>query len=71
MDEFQYFGQFGKINKLVVNRNKLYNTNGPNGPSYSAHITYSNEKEASIAILAMDNSIIDNHLIRASYGTTK
>lgn len=71
MDKFEYFGQYGKISKLVVNKSKQYNANGPNGPSYSAHVTYFSEKEASIAILAMDNTLIDNHLIRASYGTTK
>ena len=71
MENYEFFGQYGKINKLAINKNKLYNANGPNGPSYSAHVTYSNEKEASIAILAMDNSVIDNHIIRASYGTTK
>ena len=45
--------------------------NGPNGPSYSAYITYSTPEECSLAILALDNSIVDNHLLRASYGTTK
>ena len=71
MEKFEYFGQYGKINKLVVNKNKLYNAKGKNGPSYSAHVTYFTEKEASLAILAMDNSVIGNHLITASYGTTK
>ncbi len=71
MENNEFFGQYGDIAKLVVNKNKLYNSNGRNGPSYSAHVTYHTEKEASIAILAMDNTIIDNHLIRASYGTTK
>ena len=45
--------------------------NGPNGPSYSAYITYSRPEESSLAILALDNAIVDSHLIRASFGTTK
>lgn len=71
MKQFEYFGQYGKINKLIVNKNKTYNTNGPNGPSFSAYITYSSCEESSLAILSLDNTIVDNHLLRASYGTTK
>lgn len=50
MNSYEYFGQYGKINKLVVNRNMPYNPNNQKGPSYSAYITYSNEREASLAI---------------------
>ena len=67
----EYFGQYGTIIKLVINKKKAYNLNNPNGPSYSAYVTYSKPNEASIAILALDNIRIDNHLIRASFGTTK
>jgi hypothetical protein len=38
---------------------------------FSAYITYSKPFEALIAILALDNIIIDEHMIRASFGTTK
>lgn len=55
----------------MVNRNKTYNGNGPNGPSYSCHVTYSSIDESSLAILALDNAVIDNHIFKASYGTTK
>ena len=71
LKSFEYFGQYGKIIKLVVNKNKLYNSNGPNGPSYTCFITYSSEAESSLAILSLDKSIIDNHEIKANYGTTK
>jgi CCR4-NOT transcription complex subunit 4 len=67
----EYFGQYGTIIKLVINKKKAYNLNHPFGPSYSAYITYSKPYEASIAILALDNITIDNHVIRASFGTTK
>jgi CCR4-NOT transcription complex subunit 4 len=67
----EYFGQYGTIVKIVVNKNKAYNQNNPKGPSFSAYITYSKPMEASIAILALDNIEIDDHLIRASFGTTK
>ena len=59
------------IIKTVVNKNKAYNQNNIYGPSYSAYVTYSKPSEASIAILSLDNTKIDNHVIRASFGTTK
>lgn len=64
-------GQYGTITKISVNTQKAYNPNGLYGPSYSAYITYSSAKEASLAILAIDNITIDGHLLRASFGTTK
>jgi CCR4-NOT transcription complex subunit 4 len=67
----EYFGQYGSIVKIVVNKNKAYNQNNPKGPSFSAYVTYSKPIEASFAILALDNVVIDDHLIRASFGTTK
>ena len=71
MGKHEYFGQYGSILKIVVNKTKAYNPNGPNGPSYSAYISYATEEEASIAILAIDNIEVDEHILRASYGTTK
>lgn len=71
LEKPEYFGQYGSIVKLVVNKKKAYNLNHPCGPSYSAYVTYTKAEEASIAILSLDNTIIDNHLIRASFGTTK
>ena len=71
LKDYEYFGQYGKIIKFVINKNKTYNSNGPNGPSYNCFITYSSEAESSLAILSMDNFIIDNHEINANYGTTK
>lgn len=49
----EYFGQYGKILKVVVNKDKPFNPRGSNGPTYSAYVTYSNEKEASLAILVL------------------
>ena len=68
---YEYFGQYGTIVKIVVNKSKAYNQNSPNGPSFSAYVTFSKPSEASIAILSLDETMIDNHLVRASFGTTK
>ena len=71
LNKYEYLGQYGSIIKIVVNKNKAYNQNSPHGPSYSAYVTFSKPSEASIAILSLDDKMIDNHLIRASFGTTK
>lgn len=71
LGKYEYFGQYGTILKIVVNKTKAYNPSGPNGPSYSAYISYSKEQEASVAILAIDNIEVEKHILRASYGTTK
>jgi CCR4-NOT transcription complex subunit 4 len=51
LEKSEYFGQYGKITKTVVNKGNAYNPGGPNGPSYSAYLTFENDIEASIAIL--------------------
>ena len=71
LSSFEYLGQYGHIIKLKVNKNKVYNTNNPNGPSYSCHVTYSSPSESSLAILSLDNIIFENHNFKASFGTTK
>ena len=71
LNKYEFLGQYGSIVKIVVNKNKAYNQNSIHGPSYSAYVTFSKPSEASIAILSLDDKMIDNHLIRASFGTTK
>lgn len=41
------------------------------GPSASAYVTYSRCEDALRAILAVNNVIIDNRVLKASLGTTK
>lgn len=49
----EYFGQYGNLQKVVVNTNNVYNaTRG--GPSYSAYLTYETPRESAIAILSVD-----------------
>ena len=71
LKSFEYFGQYGTVTKLVINKNKVYTGLTPNQPSYSCYVTYLNEDESSLAILCLDNSTIDGYNIKASYGTTK
>jgi CCR4-NOT transcription complex subunit 4 len=69
LSQKEYFGQYGKITRLVVNNTKAYA--GTNIPSYSAYVTYSTIQEAALAILAIDYTMHDDLLIRASFGSTK
>jgi len=47
----EYFGQYGRIIKLVLNTNYVHRPNSTSGPCYSAYITYTTPREASIVIL--------------------
>lgn len=65
----EYFGKFGKVVKVVVNKDKIYS--GPQGPSVSCYITYSHPQEALNAIKTIEGTTVDGRLLRASFGTTK
>ncbi|UKK00248.2 RING-type E3 ubiquitin transferase [Theileria orientalis] len=70
LKKYEYFGQYGKIQHIVVNKSNTYSSNW-GGPSYTAYITYSKKSEASCAIQGINGQQIDNKYLRASYGTTK
>lgn len=66
----EYFGQYGNLQKVVVNTNNVYNaTRG--GPSYSAYLTFESARESAIAILSVDQYVLNDRMIRASFGTSK
>ena len=60
----------GKIEKVVINTNNVYN-GSRGGPSYSGYITFSNPRDSAKAILAVDQFMYNERLIRASFGTSK
>ena len=66
---YEYFGQYGKIMSLTINKDRTVNSD--QGQCFSAYITYNQPHEAAIAILAVDQSVRDNRLMRASFGRTK
>ena len=53
LSKAEYLGQYGQIIKIVVNNTKPYNAVGSVGPCYSAYVTYSSTKEATIALLVL------------------
>ena len=64
----EYFGQYGTIIRSMIS----YKINPDNKrKNYSAYITYSNEREAALAILCVDSLMIKGKIIRAFFGTTK
>ena len=70
LSSWQFFGQYGHITKIVVNKSG-YSQSFKNDTTYSAYVTYSSQEEAAIALLAIDNCVVDGHVIRGSFGTTK
>ena len=63
----EYFGQYGKIMRVVLN-NTPSNTPGP--PSFSCQITYSSREEAEQAILAVDGVHLDGRKLKAMHTPT-
>ncbi|KAJ1958626.1 transcriptional repressor general negative regulator of transcription subunit 4 [Linderina pennispora] len=64
-----YFGQFGRINKIVINRRQA----GSNAhhPTVGVYVTYATKDDAARAINAVDGSMLENRVLRATFGTTK
>lgn len=72
LKEPEFFGQFGKIIKIVVNRKNFLSNNGSgNPPSASAYVTFARKEDAAKAIEYVDGSVYDDRVLRATYGTTK
>ena len=64
----EYFGQFGKICKLVIVSKE---DEVSKKKSNSAYITFSSKEEAAYTILAIDSIMLDGHIVRAFFGTSK
>ncbi|KAF9763947.1 CCR4-NOT transcription complex subunit 4 [Nosema granulosis] len=62
----EYFGQFGTIKKVVVNKR----TSVAEGTA-SAYVTYSTAEEARLCIQEVDESLLDGKILKCTYGTTK
>lgn len=71
-----YFGHYGKVVKIHVNKvpYKVFSDNEIDHV-YSMHVVYSNEREASLAILTLSNQCLvlkeKYFKLKASFGTTK
>lgn len=63
----EFFGQYGRIQKIVVN--KRVNGNGNLG--VGVYVTFARKEDAARCIAAVDGSVNDGKCLRAAYGTTK
>lgn len=71
----KYFGQYGKITKIVIN--KKTPGGGSNVPvtsgnqSIVVYVTFAKKEDASRCIAELDGSLCDGRVLRAAHGTTK
>mmetsp|Transcript_1766 Transcript_1766/g.3929 ORF Transcript_1766/g.3929 Transcript_1766/m.3929 type:complete len:797 (+) Transcript_1766:78-2468(+) len=65
-----YFGQYGKISKIVLNRSQATAAD-PRRASASAYVTFAYKEDTLACILAVDGFYIEGRSVRASYGTSK
>lgn len=63
----QFFGQYGKIQKIVINRRN----NSDGNPGLGVYVTFARKEDAARCIAAVDGSVNDGKYLRAAYGTTK
>ena len=63
----EYFGQYGTIIKVVVNRSHIKKQNTHN--SASAYITYERQDAARESIAAIHGFVFDDRTIKCSFGT--
>lgn len=68
----KYFGQYGKILKIVINR-KAPSAHSSLALSQSivVYVTFSRKEDASRCINELDGSLCDGKILRAAHGTTK
>ncbi|KAJ9583488.1 hypothetical protein L9F63_022169, partial [Diploptera punctata] len=69
LKKHEYFGKYGKIQKVVINQSTSYA--GSQGPSASAYVTYLKADDALRAIQAVNNISVDGRTLKTSLGTTK
>ncbi|KAL9611387.1 MAG: hypothetical protein Q9167_003962 [Letrouitia subvulpina] len=64
----QYFGQYGKIVKIVVSKAK---EDASGNKSIGVYVTFVRKQDAASCIAAVDGSQNGDRILRAQYGTTK
>ncbi|ONH66060.1 General negative regulator of transcription subunit 4 [Cyberlindnera fabianii] len=69
----KYFGQFGRVTKLVVNRKPPMTSSyhAPSSNGAGVYVTFAKKDDAKKCIDAIDGSWMDGKILKATYGTTK
>jgi len=63
-----YFGQYGRVAKVAVNRRHVFTSGNQAGgsPTASAYITYNTRDAALNAIQAVDGTWLDGNIMRCA-----
>ncbi|KAG5420985.1 NOT4 [Candida metapsilosis] len=71
----KYFGQYGKINKIVINKKNPNPSNSSShhhqNPGLVVYVTFARKEDALNCITELDGSLCDGRVLRAAHGTTK
>ncbi|EGV60609.1 transcriptional repressor general negative regulator of transcription subunit 4 [Yamadazyma tenuis] len=71
----RYFGRYGKISKIVINKKAPPNAPGAvhhhQNPGLVVYVTFAKKEDALRCINDMDGSLLDGKILRAAHGTTK
>lgn len=71
----KYFGQYGKINKIVINKKNPNPLNSGShhhqNPGLVVYVTFAKKEDALNCITELDGSLCDGRVLRAAHGTTK
>lgn len=71
LSQKQFFGQYGRVRKIVINKEKPFVDQLNSQVTYSAYITYQSFIEAALAILSVDKYELESRQLKASFGMTK
>lgn len=66
-----YFGQFGKITNLVINKEKDPDNPTSSALIHSCHVTFNDDSEAALALLACSKGRLSNFGLKVTFGTKK
>ena len=69
LKEKNYFGKYGRIVKIAVNKKQVHGDAATR--SYSAYITFKSQVDALEAIRALDGTMLGDRQVRCTFGTTK
>lgn len=70
----KYFGQYGKISKIVINKKTpttQTSTHHHQNPGLVVYVTFTRKEDALRCITELDGSLCDGRVLRAAHGTTK
>ena len=68
LTQYEYFGQYGTIEKCIVGQSKSLQFRRP---SFNAYITYASEEEAALCIKACNFFRVQEHVLEVTLGTTR